>query len=75
VIQVLPVAIAKYELYTLREAPNDTPTPPEFAAVQNAPVESMTRYLIDEADAIVYNWFGVDDYRFVVKELIADLRL
>jgi predicted NUDIX family phosphoesterase len=64
-----------YELYTLREAPNDTPTPPEFAAVQNAPVESMTRYLIDEADAIVYNWFGVDDYRFVVKELIADLRL
>jgi predicted NUDIX family phosphoesterase/dephospho-CoA kinase len=64
-----------YELYTLREAPKDTLTPAEFMAIQNAPVESMVRYLIDDADAIVYNWFGVDDYRFVVKELIADLRL
>jgi predicted NUDIX family phosphoesterase len=64
-----------YELYTLREAPKDALTPAKFTAIQNAPVESMVRYLIDEADAVVYNWFGVEDYRFVVKELIADLRL
>jgi hypothetical protein len=64
-----------FELYTLREAPKEALTPAEFTAIQNAPVESMVRYLIDDADVIVYSWFGVEDYRFVVRELIADLRL
>jgi predicted NUDIX family phosphoesterase/dephospho-CoA kinase len=64
-----------YELYTKRETPRDTLAPAEFAAIQNAPVESMIRYLIDDADAIVYNWFGVDEYRFVIRELIENLRL
>jgi hypothetical protein len=64
-----------YELYASREMAADARSPAEFAAIQNAPVESMIRYLIDEADAVVYNWFGVEDYRFVVKQLIEELRL
>jgi dephospho-CoA kinase len=64
-----------YELYTLREAPKESLSPAEFAAIQNAPVESKVRYLIDDADAIVYNWFGIDSYRFVIRELIGELGL
>lgn len=64
-----------YELYTGREAPKEPLSPAEFAAIQNAPVESNVRYLIDEADGIVYNWFGIDSYRFVLRELIAELGL
>ena len=62
-----------YELYTVREAPKELVSPVEFAALQNAPVESNVRYLIDEADAIVYNWVGLESYRFVVKQLIEEL--
>lgn len=62
-----------YELYTTRES--NSITPAQFAAIQNAPVESRVRYLIDEADAVVYNWFGLENYRFVIKQLIAELRV
>ena len=62
-----------YELYTLREQPDAPLTPAQFAAIQNAPVESKTRYLIDEADAIVYNWFGLENYRFLIRQLIDEL--
>jgi predicted NUDIX family phosphoesterase/dephospho-CoA kinase len=64
-----------YELYTSRETPTERISPAEFASIQNAPVESMIRYLIDDADAIVYNWFGVEEYRFVLRQLIEELQL
>jgi predicted NUDIX family phosphoesterase/dephospho-CoA kinase len=64
-----------YELYTSREGPKEPLSPADFAAIQNAPVESRVRYLIDDADAIVYNWFGIDSYRFVIRELIGELGL
>jgi dephospho-CoA kinase len=62
-----------YELYTSREAPQERLLPAEFAAVQNAAVESQVRYFIEDADAIVYNWFGVDSYRFVLRELVREV--
>jgi predicted NUDIX family phosphoesterase/dephospho-CoA kinase len=62
-----------YEMYTVREAPREPVSPVEFAHIQNAAVESKVRYLIDSADAIVYNWTGIDSYRFAVKQLIEEL--
>jgi predicted NUDIX family phosphoesterase/dephospho-CoA kinase len=64
-----------YELYTLREATAETIRPVDFMRIQNAPVEARARYLIDDADAIVYNWFGLENYRYVVRQLIDDLGL
>jgi hypothetical protein len=64
-----------YELYTSRNASKDALSPAQFATMQNAIVESHVRYLIDDADIIIYNWFGLDSYRFVVRELIRDLGL
>lgn len=64
-----------YDLYTLRENQKNSISPADFAALQNAPVESRVRYLIDDADAIVYNWFGLENYRFLIRDLIEELGL
>jgi predicted NUDIX family phosphoesterase/dephospho-CoA kinase len=64
-----------YQLYTDRLTGDSKPTPAEFAFLMNAPVESKIRYMIDEADAIVFNWFGLEPYRFLVRELIEELGL
>ncbi len=64
-----------YKLYMAREAnvPNLSLT--EFMTIYNAPVESQVRLLIQEADVIVYNWFGLDQYELVVEKLVLELGL
>lgn len=64
-----------YKLYTTREATTPDITLSEFMHIYNAPVESEVRLLIQDADAVVYNWFGLEDYELILEKLIAELGL
>lgn len=64
-----------YKMYALREAQTPNLTLSTFMEIYNAPVESEVRYMISEADLIVYNWIGLDDYDLVVEKFICDLGL
>nr|WP_280824452.1 HTH domain-containing protein [Mesorhizobium soli] len=64
-----------YKLYSIREANSPGMSLSEFMRIYNAPVESEVRLLIQDADAVIYNWFGLDDYELVVERLIAELGL
>jgi hypothetical protein len=43
--------------------------------IYNAPFESEVRLLIQDADAVIYNWFGLEDYELVVEKLVTELGL
>jgi predicted NUDIX family phosphoesterase len=45
----------------------------EFAAARENPVESETSDLIGEADAVLYNWSGKDNYRRTVHRMMQAL--
>ncbi|MCJ2080704.1 hypothetical protein [Methylobacterium sp. J-090] len=64
-----------YRLYSIREADKLNITLSEFMKIYNAPVESEVRLIIQEADAIIYNWFGLDNYEILVENLIEKLGL
>ena len=62
-----------YKLYSSRE--NNKITANRFFELYSAPVESDVRYLINDADAIVYNWTGKDEYDVALDELSTRLGL
>jgi predicted NUDIX family phosphoesterase len=64
-----------YKLYTIREADGPNLSLSDFMKIYNAPVESEVRLLIQDADAVIYNWFGLEDYEFVVEKLVTELGL
>lgn len=65
-----------YELYKSREAPQSTDfTVESFMKLYTAKVEANVAYLIDEADAIVFNWSGKDQYGQTLEALAEELRL
>jgi len=47
----------------------------DFMKIYNAPFESEVRLLIQDADAVIYNWFGLEDYELVVEKLVTELGL
>lgn len=63
-----------YEFYTSREAAGELSLS-KFMRMYNAPVESEVPSMIQEADAIVYNWLGIEKYEKVVRSLIERLGL
>ncbi|WP_172788252.1 MULTISPECIES: HTH domain-containing protein [Bradyrhizobium] len=60
-----------YELYKIREVSDISLH--EFMDHYNAPVETEVRSLIEEADAIIYNWYGLESFELVVDNLIGEL--
>jgi predicted NUDIX family phosphoesterase/dephospho-CoA kinase len=64
-----------YRLYMAREANVPEMSLSDFMKIYNAPVEAEVRLFIQEADAIIYNWSGLEEYELVVEKLIAELGL
>lgn len=45
----------------------------EFIEVREAPVEAEVASLIGDADAVVYNWEGLGEFRAIARSLMKDL--
>jgi predicted NUDIX family phosphoesterase len=46
-----------------------------FIDIYNAPVEGQVRYLIQDADVILYNWIGLSEYEKTINEMLVKLGL
>ncbi len=46
-----------------------------FISLYNAPVEEQVRYMIQEADVILYNWIGLSEYEKTINEMLMKLGL
>lgn len=64
-----------YRFYMLREANSVSLSLSDFMQIYNAPVESEVNSMITEADAIIYNWWGLDEYELVISRLTQQLGL
>ena len=64
-----------YRLYSIREANKAKLSVSDFMRIYNAPVESEVRLMIRDADAIIYNWLGLENYEFVVEKFATELGL
>jgi len=67
-----PADIA-FEFYRSREEPGLTIQ--RFLALRGASAESDVESLIEDSDAVLYNWSGADDYGQAIEKLMADLRI
>ena len=73
VIYVQAAPDIAYKLYSGRE--HQSISPAKFFELYSAEVESDVRYLIQDADVIIYNWTGKDEYDAVLDELGTELGL
>ena len=62
-----------YRLYSVREASNPDLGLSEFMKIYNAPVESEVRHMIGDADAIIFNWFGIEEFELSLVRMVAEL--
>ncbi|GEO80457.1 hypothetical protein ROR02_05880 [Pararhodospirillum oryzae] len=46
-----------------------------FIELYNAPVEGQVRYLIQDADVILYNWIGLSEYEKTIDEMLTKVGL
>jgi len=46
-----------------------------FMRIYSAPVEQEVRYLMNEADVVVYNWLGAEKYDATLSAMAAELGL
>lgn len=46
-----------------------------FVDLYNAPVEGQVRYIIQDADVILYNWIGLSEYEKTINEMLTKLGL
>lgn len=47
----------------------------DFLAVREAPVEEEVPGMIADADAVVYNWAGLQGFRDIARSLMKDLEI
>lgn len=73
VIYVQAAPDIAYRLYSTREHQHISPG--KFFDLYSAPVESDVRYLIQDADVIIYNWTGKNEYDAVLDQLGTELGL
>jgi hypothetical protein len=73
VIYVQAAPDLAYQLYSKRE--NKSISPRAFFELYSASVEGDVRYLIQDADAIIYNWTGRSEYDAVLDALGTELKL
>ena len=57
-----------FEFYRSRE--RESASLREFLNVRDSPVEREVPLMIEEADAVLYNWLGRDELAAAVKDLI-----
>jgi len=58
-----------YQFYRLRE--NSSITIQEFLALRSAPVETEVESFIGKADAVLYNWTGLFEFRNVIRAMMS----
>lgn len=46
-----------------------------FVDLYNAPVEGQVRYIIQDADVILYNWLGLSEYERTINDMLTKLGL
>jgi predicted NUDIX family phosphoesterase/dephospho-CoA kinase len=78
----LPVAVlyvytppdVAFDMYQSREHHRDKSMSfKEFISLYNAPVEGKTKYILNEADVILYNWMGLDQYEIAIKDMMEEI--
>ena len=63
-----------FDMYRYREEYGDSSVSfKEFVSLYNAPVEGRVKYLLGEADVILYNWIGFDQYHSVTIDMMNDI--
>lgn len=62
-----------YDFFRRRSATNSDIH--QFLRVRSAPVEQAVERLIDEADAVLYNWRGRDPYKAAIRRLMREARV
>jgi len=45
----------------------------DFVKLYNAPVEGLVKYILSEADIVLYNWAGLHEYHNIVREMMNDI--
>jgi predicted NUDIX family phosphoesterase len=46
-----------------------------FVDLYNAPVEGQVRYMIQDADVVLYNWIGLSEYEKTINDMLIKLGL
>jgi predicted NUDIX family phosphoesterase/dephospho-CoA kinase len=65
-----------YEMYRMREDHGFGDIDFDaFVDLYNAPVEGQVRYIIQDADVILYNWIGLSEYEKTINEMLTKLGL
>jgi hypothetical protein len=67
-----PADIA-FEFYKLRERKQISIE--EFIEIRESPVESEVVEMIEDADAVLYNWTGKPNYKQTIHAMIRDMEL
>ncbi len=60
-----------FAFYRKREQPDLTIE--RFLALRAAQAEAEVESLIEESDAVLYNWAGVDNYQSTIDQLMAEV--
>lgn len=71
IVYVYTLPDIAYQFYKEREGNNSSIF--QFLEVRNAQVENEVDGLITEADAVLYNWLGLDSYKRTIRKLIQEL--
>ena len=66
-----------YELFTAREARGEEKGIDQLSFMKSysAPVEQEVRYLMNNADVVMYNWFGAEKYDAALSAMAVELGL
>lgn len=81
-ISPLPIAVmyvytppdVAYDMYRGREDYGDQAVSfHDFVSIYNAPVEQKVKYVLGEADVVLYNWVGLDQYDKIIERMMIDI--
>jgi predicted NUDIX family phosphoesterase/dephospho-CoA kinase len=65
-----------FEMYRMREDSGRGDIDfDNFVDLYNAPVEGQVRYIIQDADVILYNWIGLSEYEKTINQMLVKLGL
>jgi len=63
-----------FDMYRYRETYDDTNISfREFVELYNAPVEGRVKYILGDADVVLYNWLGYEQYHSVTIDMMKDI--
>lgn len=74
VIYVYTPPDVAYDMYRLRENYSERDISfRDFVTLYNAPVEGRVKYILGDADVVLYNWLGYDQYRSVTLDMMKEI--